>query len=82
MNNDNISIEDYFTYYPPKNLDRVLKHNKVNDKCLELALLFMNSIEDENCRVKAIDCLQQARMFANQGITVDELRKSRKNDCI
>lgn len=74
MNPDKLTIEDYFTYHPPVTEARKEKHNRINDACLQLALIFMSCIEDEHIRVKAIDCIQQARMFANQGITIDELR--------
>ena len=80
MNNEVSIINcDYFTYHPPITDARKEKHDRVNKACLHLAQILMSCIEDESLRIKAIDCIQQARMFANQGITVDELRKLRGN---
>ena len=70
-----LSIEEYFKYHPPKTEERKDKHNKVNEKTLELALLIDELIKDELTKQYCLFSIQQARMFANQGITVDELNK-------
>ena len=53
---------------------------------VQLDLILSNSfaktieenVEDEECYKMAIYAIQQARMFANQGATLDELRKKQE----
>lgn len=70
-----IAIKEYFTYHPPQTEERKAKHESINEKCLELALLIDETIKDEDCKKNALFSLQQSRMFANQGITIDELQE-------
>lgn len=78
MNND-IAIEEYFTYHPPRTEQRRQKHELINHKTLELAILIAENVKDEDCKKMGLFALQQCRMFANQGITVDELREKKEN---
>lgn len=73
MNNPNIPIEEYFRYHPPTTQERKDKHDLINTKALQLALAIDQSVADPQCKQFAIFAVQQARMFANQGITVDDL---------
>lgn len=68
-----LPIEEYFKYHPPITEDRKNKHNTVNDAALQLAKVIDETVSDEQCKQMALFAVQQARMFANQGITVDEL---------
>lgn len=68
-----LPLEEYFRYHPPKTEDRKEKHNAVNDAALQFAKVIDSSVMDEDCKKMAIFAVQQARMFANQGITVDSL---------
>lgn len=69
-----IPIEEYFKYHPPTTEERKAKHNKVNEGALSFAKIIDAMVSDEDCKKMALFAIQQARMFANQGITVDELR--------
>ncbi len=69
-----IPIEEYFRYHPPTTADRIRKHDRINALALEFAKAIDTEIEDELTKQYAIFALQQARMFANQGIVVDELK--------
>lgn len=69
-----LPIEEYFKYHPPTTEARKAKHNIINKAALELASAIDNNVEDEECKRMAFFAVQQARMFANQGATVDELR--------
>jgi hypothetical protein len=71
-----LPIEEYFTYHPPQTESRKLKHEQIGNSALAFARI-VNEIKDENCRKMALFAIQQARMFANQGITIDELREHR-----
>lgn len=71
-----IPIEEYFCYHPPKTKDRKRKHDRINAIALEFAQIVNCEIQDEQTKLFAIFAIQQARNFANQGITVDELRSS------
>lgn len=69
----NLPLEEYFRYHPPKTEERKEKHNAVNEAALQLAKIIDSVVVDEDCKKMAIFAVQQARMFANQGITVDSL---------
>lgn len=69
-----LPIEEYFRYHPPTTIERKEKHEAVNQSALDFALLIDATIIDEDCKKMALFAVQQARMFANQGITVDELK--------
>lgn len=72
MNRD-IPIEEYFKYHPPLTEARQQKHQAVNDAALNLAKVIDSLVVDEDCKKMGLFAVQQARMFANQGITVDEI---------
>jgi hypothetical protein len=67
------NVSEFFTYHPPTTEERKQKHERVNKMSLELAQVIMQEVKDEDCRKMALFAIQQARMFANQGITVDEV---------
>jgi N-acyl-L-homoserine lactone synthetase len=67
-------IEFYFQYHPPKTEERQQKHDRVNKAALEFAKVVAESVKDEQTKRFAIFAIQQARMFANLGITVDEVK--------
>jgi hypothetical protein len=73
-----LSLEDYFEYHPPATDARRLAHEAVNKKALEFAQVIHTLVDDEDCQKMALFAVQQARMFANQGLTVDELKKIRE----
>jgi hypothetical protein len=69
-----LPIEEYFRYHPPvPGSDRIRKHDLINKTTLELAKIIDTEIKDPTTRQYAIFALQQCRMFANQGITVDDI---------
>ena len=68
-----IPIEDYFRYHPPKTEERKQKHEAVNKAALEFAKVVEACVKDEQTKLFSIFAIQQARMFANQGITVDDI---------
>lgn len=74
MNND-IPIEEYFRYHPPVTEERKIAHQLINDYALGFAKTIDSYVFDPECKRMAIFALQQCRMFANQGITIDELHK-------
>lgn len=71
-----LPIEEYFKYHPPLTQDRKDKHEIINNVALTFASLVEELLEDEDCKKMAFFAIQQARMFANQGITIDELIKN------
>lgn len=70
-----LPLEEYFRYHPSRTEERVIAHDRVNNAAMAMARLIEEVVEDEDCRKMAVFALQQCRMFANQGITIDELRK-------
>ncbi len=79
-NTPEIPIEEYFRYHPPTpGSDRIRKHDRINQLALEFAKAIDVEIEDPQCKQFAVFAVQQARMFANQGITVDEVRQKLSN---
>jgi hypothetical protein len=75
-----LSIEEYFKYHPPLTEARIAAHKEVNDKALDFAKTIDRLVKDPKCSEMAFFAVQQARMFANQGITLDELIQSDKED--
>jgi len=71
-----IPIEEYFRYHPPTTDERKRKHNLINDLALQFAKAIDEEIVDSTTKQYAIFAVQQARMFANQGITVDDISKN------
>jgi hypothetical protein len=69
-----LAIEEYFKYHPPTTEERRKRHNAINLIAMEFAKVLDSSVVDEDCKKMALFAIQQARMFANQGITVDELK--------
>jgi hypothetical protein len=69
-----IPIEEYFKYHPPTTDERIAAHEVVNSHALVFAKTINAWVCDPECKKMALFAVQQARMFANQGITVDELR--------
>lgn len=70
-----IPIEEYFRYHPPLTQERKDKHELINKLALEFAKAVDTNITDAQCKSFCFFAIQQARMFANQGITVDELKQ-------
>lgn len=68
-------MEEYFRYHPPTTEERKTSHNVINGQALAFAKAIDLYVTDPECKKMAIFALQQCRMFANQGITIDELRK-------
>ncbi len=68
-----IPITEYFKYHPPITNLRRERHDKVNALALDLAKYIEENVQDEDCKKMAFFAIQQARMFANQGITIDEI---------
>lgn len=68
-----VSLEEYFRYHPPKTQERIDKHDSVNQAALDFAKVVEASVKDEDLLKMAYFAIQQARMFANQGITIDSL---------
>lgn len=69
-----IKLEDYFKYHPPTTEERKRKHDLINSAALAFAQVLDYEVEDEECKKMAFYAIQQARMFANQGIVIDELK--------
>jgi hypothetical protein len=68
-----LPIEEYFRYHPPVSDERKRKHERINQLALQFAKAIDEELTDPVTKQYAIFAVQQARMFANQGITVDEL---------
>lgn len=70
-----LPIEEYFQYHPPITKARELNHDSINQAALDFAKVIDLCVVDVDCKKMAFFAIQQARMFANQGVTFDELRK-------
>ena len=68
-----IPIEEYFKYHPPITEERKQAHNAVNEAALTFAKVVEANVLEAKCKDQTFFAIQQARMFANQGITIDEL---------
>lgn len=70
----NVPIQEYFRYHPPQTTERQQKHDAINWVAMHFAEVIEHSVLDPECKKAAIFAVLQAKMFANQGITIDELR--------
>ena len=67
-------LEHYFKYHPVATDSRKIAHHAINEAALKFARTVFAHVQDEDCRKMAFFAIQQARMFANQGATMDELK--------
>lgn len=74
-----LPIEEYFKYHPPTTDSRKAAHIKINEAALAFAKTIEENVQDDDYRKMSFFAIQQARMFANQGITVDELKTLQNN---
>jgi len=72
-----LSLEEYFRYHAPRTETRIQNHQAVNSASLVFAKVVDSTVQDEDCKKMALFAIQQARMFANQGVTIDELRQNK-----
>ena len=70
-----LALEKQFTYHPPKSKWRIKKHDTVNKAALEFAKVIWGEIDSERYKERIIDCIQTARMLANQAITFQEIEE-------
>lgn len=70
-----IPIEEYFRYHPPTTNERIEAHKVVNEAALHFAQVVQGVKCEEEWMKMAFFAIQQARMFANQGITVESIKK-------
>lgn len=75
-----LPLEEYFQYHPPKTEERKQRHDAVNQAALAFAKVVEQNVEDEELYKMTMYAIQQARMFANQAITIDELRKEQEQN--
>lgn len=69
-----LPISEWFQYHPPTTEKRRAIHAAINGAALAFAETVVQYVDDPTCKEMAVFAIQQARMFANQGATVDELR--------
>ena len=74
-NNNNLSIEDQFTYHPPTTEERKAKHKKLNDAAIEFAKAVDEVVEDKAAVQDILTQVQLARMLGNQAITWEDISK-------
>lgn len=77
--NNKLPIEEYFKYHPPITEERKRRHNMINEMALLFAQTVDDCVEDEDCKKMAMFAIQQARMFSNQGVTIDELMREKNS---
>lgn len=71
---DGIALSEYFKYHPLMSPERIEKHAELNAAALEFAQILFKVCDNSRMRHLALDCIQQARMFGNQGITLDDIK--------
>lgn len=70
---NSLSIEEQFTYHPPKTPERIKAHETINDATIVCAKALVGEIRDLAWQQKILDALQYARMLANQAVTFESL---------
>lgn len=71
MNEEN--LDHWFIYHPTQTDERRQAHEAINAAALEFARVVMKNVQNPKCCEMAFFAIQQARMFANQGATLDEV---------
>ena len=71
-----VSLEEYFTYHPVSTPEREAAHKSINDAALQFARVLDSLSLDPKLKEMSFFAIQQARMFANQGAVISELRKN------
>ena len=71
---DGIDLAEFFKYHPPDE-ERKKLHEAVNLAAYEFAEAICRCVDNPRMKFTALNQIQQARMFANQGITLDSLPK-------
>lgn len=72
---EELRLVESFQHHPPKTEARKAAHNAINTAAYAFARIISQNVCDERTREMALFAVQQARMFANQGITLDEVLK-------
>lgn len=67
------NLSSWFQYHPPQTQERREAHERVNKAAMAFAEVILDEVEDENLKLFAFYAIQQARMFANQAITIKEV---------
>ena len=67
-------LEDYFKYHPPTTEERVQQHQLINESAMEFAKAIESLELDEKWSEKIYDHIQMARMFANQAVTLKDIK--------
>lgn len=75
MSNYSIPLEEYFRYHPPMTEERKARHDAINQAAIAFAKAVQENVQDEDLYKMTIYAIQMARMLANQGITIDELKQ-------
>ena len=73
-----LPLEEYFRYHPPTTEERKARHDAINQAALSFAKIIEANVEDEELYKKAIFAVWEAKALANQGVTLDELRKEQE----
>lgn len=68
-------LEELFQYHPPKTQERKDQHDRVNQAALEFAKVLHDEVKMKEFKTAIIFAIQQARMLANQAITLQSLNK-------
>ena len=72
---DGLSLEEWFCYHPVGTQYCEDAHQSINTAAQDFAETVMRFVKNEKCKEQAFWAIQQARMFANMGATVDELKE-------
>jgi Mg2+ and Co2+ transporter CorA len=62
------ALENRFTFHPPTSEDIKDNYQRIRGEALKLALLINELAPESNEKDNAIDCLDEAVMWANAGI--------------
>lgn len=69
-----ISLEDQFQYHPPLTEERKAKHDLIGRSALTFAQELRSAVGcDDPMFQQIVNCIQQARMLANQAVTYQDI---------
>jgi hypothetical protein len=75
-----IDLADWFEYHPVMSDERKKAHEEINEAALKFAKVIQANVKQTDCQKMAFFAIQQARMFANQGATFDEITGVSQSD--
>lgn len=75
-----LNVDEMFEYHSIRTEERRVRHEKVDQAAKDFALVVDSCLQERELKTFALMSIYQARMFANQAITLAEVEAWKTND--